>query len=71
MSMFDLDRVEVPRGPQRTLFGRNAIGGAVQMITTKPDKNFEGYIDVTGGQYGLIETLAAVGGPLCDNSKGE
>ena len=41
------------------------------MITTKPDKNFEGYIDVTGGQYGLIETLAAVGGPLCDNSKGE
>jgi iron complex outermembrane receptor protein len=66
MSMFDLDRVEVLRGPQGTLFGRNATGGAVQLITTKPGKDFDAYVDLTGGSYGLVETAAAVGGPLTD-----
>jgi iron complex outermembrane recepter protein len=67
MSMFDLDRIEVLRGPQGTLFGRNATGGAVQLITTKPGKDFDAYVDVTDGQYGLVETALAVGGPLTDN----
>ncbi len=70
MSMFDLERVEVLRGPQGTLFGRNATGGAVQLITAKPGKDFDAYVDVTGGQYGLVETSAAAGGPLADNVQG-
>jgi iron complex outermembrane receptor protein len=70
MSMYDLERVEVLRGPQGTLFGRNATGGAVQLITAKPGRDFDAYVDVTGGQYGLVETTAAVGGPLGDNVQG-
>jgi len=52
MSMFDLDRVEVLRGPQGTLFGRNATGGRCSSITTKPGKDFDAYVDLTGGSYG-------------------
>ena len=67
MSMFDLERVEVLRGPQGTLFGRNATGGLVQLISAKPTKTMEGYTTVTVGQYGLREIEAAVSGPISDS----
>jgi iron complex outermembrane recepter protein len=62
----DLDRVEVLRGPQGTLFGRNATGGAVSFFTRKPDRvgRFDG--QVTTGNYGLYGASAVVGGPLAD-----
>jgi len=66
MSMFDLDRAEILRGPQGTLFGRNATGGVVQLVTAKPTSDFEGYVDATGGQYGLAQIEGAVSGPLSD-----
>ena len=69
MSMFDLERVEVLRGPQGTLFGRNATGGAVQIITAKPSNKFEGYADITAGQYGLFQVEGAVSGPLSDRTQ--
>ncbi len=63
---FDLARVEVLRGPQGTLFGRNATGGAVQFISNKPAGTFGGYATIGTGSYGQIVTEGAVTGPLSD-----
>lgn len=63
---FDLDRVEVLRGPQGTLFGRNATGGLVQVVTAKPTKTLTGYAALTIGSYGQIATESAISGPLSD-----
>jgi iron complex outermembrane recepter protein len=65
-SLFDLDRVEVLNGPQGTLYGRNAIGGAVNFITTKPSDKLEGYMRFGYGNYDANTLSAAVGGPLFD-----
>ena len=65
--MFDLERVEVLRGPQGTLFGRNATGGLVQYISAKPSDEFEGFVDLTLGEYDQRRFEGAVSGPLSDN----
>jgi iron complex outermembrane receptor protein len=64
MNLFDVDRVEVLRGPQGTLFGRNATGGLIQIISRKPTNTFESYATVDAGQYGLVRLEGAVSGPL-------
>jgi len=64
---FDLQRVEVLRGPQGTLFGRNATGGAVQFISNKPQKEWGGTLSATTGSYGQIVTEGALTGPITDN----
>lgn len=70
-SMFDLERVEVLRGPQGTLYGRNATGGAVNLITAKPTDELEAYVRLTvGGDDLNLVGEAAVGGPLTDNIRG-
>jgi iron complex outermembrane receptor protein len=63
---FDLDRVEVLRGPQNTLYGRNTTGGAVNFVTRKPriGEEANGYIDVSYGRFDSINVNAAVGAPL-------
>lgn len=50
--MFDMERVEILRGPQGTLFGRNATGGLAHYVTRKPTAEFNGYSQLTGGEYG-------------------
>jgi iron complex outermembrane recepter protein len=62
--IFDMDRVEVLRGPQGTLYGRNATGGLIHYVTKAPTSELDGYASVTGGSYGQIGAEAAVGGPL-------
>src|SRR6185437_193201 len=52
--VFDLDRVEVLRGPQGTQFGRNATGGLIQYISKRPTRTFEGYVESTVCSDGLI-----------------
>lgn len=65
-SMFDLERVEVLSGPQGTLYGRNAIGGAVNYITAKPSDDLKGYIRAGYGNYDANLIEAAVGGRITD-----
>jgi iron complex outermembrane receptor protein len=60
----DLERVEVLKGPQGTLFGRNATGGAVNIILTPPSDELTGIAKVGGGSYGQVLTQGAVSGPL-------
>lgn len=67
---FDLQRIEVLRGPQGTLFGRNATGGLIQIITKKPTDYLDGYASLTFGSYGQIASEAAIGGPLSDTVRG-
>jgi iron complex outermembrane receptor protein len=65
---FDLANVQVLKGPQGTLFGRNTTGGAVLFTPVKPTQDFEGYLKVTGGNYADREVEAAVNLPLINNT---
>jgi iron complex outermembrane receptor protein len=60
----DLNRVEVLRGPQGTLYGRNATGGAIAVYTNDPTDKLEGSLDVTGGNYGAWDLVGIANVPL-------
>lgn len=62
--LFDIDRVEVLRGPQGTLFGRNTPAGIVKFDTRKPTADFGGYGVFSAGSAGTINVEAALGGSL-------
>lgn len=65
----DLERIEVLRGPQGTLFGQNSTGGAVNVITKAPStEGFEGNADLSLGEYNLVRARGSVNVPLGDNS---
>jgi len=61
---FDLEQVEVLRGPQGTLYGRGATAGVVNMITKKPTDVLDGYLTLTGGNYSAYTVEGAAGGPI-------
>jgi iron complex outermembrane receptor protein len=61
---YDLDRVEVVRGPQGTLYGRNATAGAINVITNAPKHDYEGAMDVEVGNYAALTTTGMVNVPL-------
>ncbi|PZQ55626.1 MAG: TonB-dependent receptor, partial [Phenylobacterium zucineum] len=63
---FDVERVEVLRGPQGTLYGRNATGGVVNVLTNKPTKDFDAGVTVEYGNYDSVKAQAFVNIPLGD-----
>ncbi len=71
LQVYDLDRVEVLRGPQGTLYGKNATGGAVSFYSKNPSLTEEdGYITAGFGNYSAYSLNAAAGGPVIDNELG-
>jgi len=65
-AMYDVERAEVVKGPQGTLFGRNSIAGAVSVITNKPDSVFAANAELTLADYDHVEAEAMVNIPLND-----
>jgi len=65
---FDVARVEVVKGPQGTLYGRNATGGAINVITNRPGQELEAFADLTVGNYATRRLEAAINLPLSDIS---
>ena len=65
-TFFDLQSVQVLKGPQGTLFGRNATGGAVLYTTTQPGKELEGYFNYTAGNFNEQKVEGAVTIPLAE-----
>jgi iron complex outermembrane receptor protein len=65
--MYDVSRVEVLRGPQGTLFGKNTTAGAINVITNQPKFRPEQHIDVTLGSLDFLQVKAAITGPITDN----
>ena len=66
-AMYDLARVEVLRGPQGTLFGRNATGGLIHYISEKPRFDNDGFVTVTGGNFDTWNSEGALNAALTDN----
>jgi len=66
-TFYDINRVEVLRGPQGTLYGRNATAGAVNVITNDPTQKYAGDASVTFGNYGTIDTEGMANIPITDD----
>ncbi len=68
--LFDMERVEVLKGPQGTLYGRNTTAGAVRFISRKPTEEFEGYLSADYGRYDHFILEGAIGGQVAEGLTG-
>jgi iron complex outermembrane receptor protein len=66
LDMLDIERIEVLRGPQGTLYGKNTIGGAIKYVTRRPDQEFRANAALYLGSYQQVDVRAAVSGPITD-----
>jgi len=66
LDLLDVERVEVLRGPQGTLFGRNTIGGAISVTSKLPDDTLHGDIELSGGKYSRLDLRGSLNIPLSD-----
>lgn len=62
-----IDRTEILRGPQGTLYGRNSVGGTINVISKRPTEEFEGEVRASGANYGYYRTDALLRGPISEN----
>ena len=67
LSLFDVERVEVLRGPQGTLFGRNTTGGAINVIMAQPGNEVKGFVEVGYGSYRKVVERGSIDLPLADS----
>src|SRR3546814_9729832 len=67
--LYDVERIEVLKGPQGSLFGRNSSTGLVQFVTRKPTDEFGGYASLSIGQYGKIGGEGALNLPLGEGAR--
>lgn len=67
---YDIESLQVLKGPQGTLFGKNTTAGAVILTTAKPADSFGGYMQLRAGSFGRVETEGAVNAPLADGLAG-
>ncbi|MGO4552105.1 TonB-dependent receptor [Lysobacter sp. 2RAF19] len=66
LDILDVERIEVLRGPQGTLYGKNTIGGAIKYVTRPPEPYFSGSVQVTAGSYARLDGKALLNIPLGD-----
>lgn len=69
--LYDLQRIEVLRGPQGTLFGRNVVGGLIHVVTAKPEPEPSARIQATAGNFNRINLNAGFGGSISDELHGK
>ncbi|NJL38930.1 MAG: TonB-dependent receptor [Leptolyngbyaceae cyanobacterium RM2_2_4] len=65
--LVDLERVEVLRGPQNTLYGRSSLGGAINIITRRPTNEFEASTALSYGSYDAFDAQASISGPIVED----
>lgn len=68
LDLYDIERVEVLRGPQGTLYGRSTIGGVISLTTRRPSETFEGSAEVTYGNYDQVRAAGLLSGPLVEGA---
>ena len=68
MKLFDVERIEVLKGPQGGIYGRNAIGGAINIITKAPSDHLEGFLESSYGRGDALDVTAGVSTPVGDSA---
>jgi iron complex outermembrane receptor protein len=68
--IFDVERVELLKGPQGTLYGRNATGGAINFLSRRPERQADGYLTLGAGDFDVLELEGAYGGPISPHWSG-
>ena len=69
LPFFDVERIEVLKGPQVALYGRNATAGAMNVISARPTRELSGYVDLSYGRFGMVEARGAISGPLGERAQ--